>query len=121
LGIDPRELAANRPARPAVSVATDPNVILTRRFSEVTELKNIFDQAVASVKEPQKMSPTELKAAVNRETRRIITEGTGPDAVAVRKALKDLGFERIPKRGWTMMNAPPPGPPPAAAATAATP
>jgi hypothetical protein len=108
LGIDPRELKQNRPAQPQVSVTADPSAIVTKRFSEVVELKNIFDQAVASVKEPQTMSPTELKAAINKETRRIITEGNGPDAIAVRKALNDIGFERLPGSGWTMMKSPPP-------------
>ncbi len=108
LGIDPRELRSNRGEHPQVSIATEPSAILTKRFSEVVELKNIFDQAVASIKKPQKLTPTELKAEINKKTRQIITEGTGPDAVAVRKALGDLGFERLPKRGWTMMKSPPP-------------
>jgi len=121
LGIDPRELAANRKPSPQVSVAQEPSAILTKRFSEVKELNNIFNEAVASVKDPGKLKPTELKAAVNRETRRIITEGKGPDAVAVRKALKDLGFERLPGSGWTMQKAPPPAPPPPPPASGGTP
>ena len=78
------------------------------RFSEVHELKRIFDRAVASVKEPQKLTPTELKARINRETRRIITEDPGPDAAAVRAALAELGFERQAGRGFTMTKKPPP-------------
>jgi Domain of unknown function (DUF4157) len=105
LGIDPRELPRNRPALKPLSVSTDPNILLTRRFSEVHELQRIFDRAVASVKEPQKLTPTRLKARINAETRRIITEDTGPDAAAVRKALGDLGFERRPGIGWVMTDA----------------
>jgi hypothetical protein len=108
LGVDMRELRRNRGESPPVSVTKDPNVLITKRFSEVVELKHIFDRAVASVKEPQRLTPTEYKAAINRETRRIITEDPGPDAVAVRKALADLGFERQAGRGFTMTTEPPP-------------
>jgi hypothetical protein len=102
LGIDPRELRQNRGERKAISISSDPHSLLTRRFSEVHELQSIFDRAVASVKEPQKLTPTELKAKINAETRRIITEDSGPDAAAVRKALGDIGFERLPGIGWVM-------------------
>jgi Domain of unknown function (DUF4157)/Putative RNase-like toxin, toxin_1 len=106
LGIDMRELRANRGVREPISIAQDPSALITRRFSEVHEMNRIFNEAVASVKEPQKLKPTELKAAINRETRRIITEGKGPDAVAVRKALKELGFERLPGVGFAMTRKP---------------
>ena len=102
LGIDKRELPSNRTPREPVSVSKDPHALLTHRFSEIHEMKSIFDQAVASIKEPNKMKPTELKAAINRETRRIIAEGKGPDAVAVRKALDDIGFERKPGIGFAL-------------------
>jgi hypothetical protein len=106
LGTDPRELPQNRTAREPVSVTTDPHALLTRRFSEVHELQRIFDRAVASVTEPQRLTPTQLKARINAETRRIITEDPGPDAAAVRKALGDLGFERQPGVGWVMTKGP---------------
>jgi hypothetical protein len=106
LGVDVRELRRNRSEYDPVSVRDDPNALLNRRFSEVYELKRIFDQAVASVKEPQKLTPTELKASINKETRRIITESDDPDAVNVRKALAKLGFEHQPGRGFTMMREP---------------
>ncbi len=67
----------------------------------------MFDRAVGSVKNQGKMKPTKLKEAINRETRRLITEDKGPDAVAVRKAFSDIGFEWQPKRGFTMMKGPP--------------
>jgi hypothetical protein len=102
LGIDPRELPQNRGELEPISLAKDPHALITRRFSEVIELKNVFEDAVASVKEPQKLSPTQLKAAINAATRRIITEGKSSDAVAVRKALEEIGFEWMPKQGWTL-------------------
>ncbi len=102
LGIDPRELRSNRGELPPVSVVDKPEALLTRRFSEVEELSRIFDRAVASVREPQTLRPTELKARINKEIRRIITEGTDPDAVAVRTALESLGFQRQPGRGFTL-------------------
>lgn len=108
LGIDVRELRENRGEQKPVSVVDNPSALITKRFSEVHELKRIFDRAVASVKEPQKLKPTELKARINKETRRIITEDTGPDAIAVRKALASLGFEHQPGRGFTMMKEPQP-------------
>ena len=108
LGIDPRELRENRGEHKPVSVVGNSGALITRRFSEVHELKRIFDRAVASVKERQKLTPTELKARINKETRRIITEDQGPDAVAIREALAALGFEHQPGRGFTMMKEPPP-------------
>ena len=106
LGIDVRELKSVRGERPPVSVVQDPHALVTRRFSEITEMKNIFDRAVNSISDPNKMKPTELKAAINRETRRIITEDNSPDAVAVRTALQKIGFERMPGQGWTMTKNP---------------
>lgn len=108
LGIDMRELKGVRGQRDPVSISSDPHALLTRRFSEVHELKRIFDRAVGSVKEPGKLRPTELKARINAETRRIISEDNGPDARAVRKALSELGFEYQPGRGFTMTTAPSP-------------
>ncbi len=103
-----RELRENRGEHKPVSVVGNSGALITRRFSEVHELKRIFDRAVASVKERQKLTPTELKARINKETRRIITEDQGPDAVAIREALAALGFEHQPGRGFTMMKEPPP-------------
>jgi hypothetical protein len=104
LGIDPRELRANRgELEQPVSLRDDSSALLTKRFSEVVELKRIFEKAVASVKEPHKLKPTALKARINKETRRIITEGSGADAMAVRQALEDLGFEHQPGRGWVFV------------------
>lgn len=102
LGIDPRELPANRTPRQPVSVTTNPHALLTHRFSEIPELQRIFDRAVESVKNKGELRPTELKARINAETRRIITEDMGADAVAVRQALTDLGFVRQPNVGWVM-------------------
>jgi hypothetical protein len=113
LGIDPRELPANRAPRQPVSVTTNPHALLTHRFSEIPELKRIFDRAVDSVKNKGELRPTELKARINAETRRIITEDMGADAVAVRQALTDLGFVRQPNVGWVMTTGGMPQRPPA--------
>jgi hypothetical protein len=102
LGIDRRELPSNRTPRQPVSVTTNPHALLTHRFSEIPELQRIFDRAVESVKNKGELTPTELKARINAETRRIITEDMGADAVAVRQALTDLGFVRQPNVGWVM-------------------
>lgn len=106
LGIDPRELKALRGIRDGVSVVDDPSVLLTRRFSEVHELNGLFERAVASVKQPQKLKPTELKARINKEMRRLITVDASTDAIAVRLALEHLGFEHQANKGFVMMKTP---------------
>ncbi|MGA8575383.1 MAG: DUF4157 domain-containing protein [Candidatus Cybelea sp.] len=107
LGIDPREARNVRGELPPISVSSDPHALVKRRFSEVHELQKIFDKAVKSIKNKAQLSPAELKKAINAETRRIISEDKGPDAVAVRKALTDIGFEWQPGLGFVMMKGPP--------------
>jgi hypothetical protein len=101
-GVDPRELPGNRAPKKPVSVSQDPHALLTRRFSEVRELRRIFDRAAQKYSGRRDLSPTELKAAINKETRRIITEEPGHDAEAVRKALDEIGFEHVPGLGWAL-------------------
>ena len=107
LGIDLRELREVRGEHEPTSISDNPNALITKRFSEVHELKSIFDRAVASIKDPGKLSPSALKERINKETRRIITEDQGPDAVAVRKALVEIGFEHVAGVGFVMMKSPP--------------
>ncbi|HUB13586.1 MAG TPA: hypothetical protein VMB34_16680 [Acetobacteraceae bacterium] len=106
LGIDLRDLLRNRGEYEPISVAGNPSALITRRFSEVVELKRIFDQAVASVNNKGRYRPTELKKRINREVRRIIAEGKGNDAVAVREALAQIGFKYIAGQGYVMINTP---------------
>ena len=89
-------------ARSEVSVTQNPNALIDRRFGEVTEMKDIFNQAVAKIKDPYKLSPVELKNKINRNIRDIIKTGESDSAVKVRDALHDLGFENVKGKGWTM-------------------
>jgi hypothetical protein len=107
LGIDPRELRRNRGEQQAVSLKDDPSAMLTKRFSEVREMKSIFERAVASVESERGVKPTELKERINKEVRRIITQDNSPDAKAVRRALKKLGFSREPGLGFAMQKGDP--------------
>ena len=85
-----------------VSVVTEPNALVTRRLGEIVEVKRLFDQAVTKITPADLISlkPTEIKAKVNAELRRLITESSSPDAVAVRNALAQLGFVRLPGVGY---------------------
>ena len=96
LRISDAESAA--PLKP-VSVKQNPDAIMTRRFDEVTELHQVFDEAVGKIKNPRSLTPTELKEAINGHIRDIIQEGRSPAGRAVRDALKSLGFEYVPGHG----------------------
>lgn len=98
LGIDPRP----SPPRPPVSVADDPFSIITRRFSEVTELREIFEEAVSKIKNPDALPPTELKERINKNIWDIIKTGESESAIKVRGALEKLGFENVPGQGYRL-------------------
>jgi hypothetical protein len=100
------DISRNRVKLEPVSVAKDPGAIFTRRFDEVVELQQIFDEAVAKVGNPGSMKPTELKAAINRNIRDIIRDGKSPAGIAVRDALKAQGFEFVPGRGIVAVKQP---------------
>ncbi|MFI9106144.1 SpvB/TcaC N-terminal domain-containing protein [Streptomyces fildesensis] len=100
LGADAR---ATNLSRGAVSVADDANILMTRNFNEITEMRTIFAQAVARVRDPMGMSPTALKNAINSHVWDIIKTDTGSAATRVRAALSDLGFENVPGKGYRMM------------------
>jgi len=91
----------------AVSVAENPNALLTRRFGDITEMRSIFDEALSKIKEPGKLSPTALKDQINKNMWDIIKNGTGESSVKVREALKKLGFENVPGQGYVMKATPP--------------
>ncbi|GAB2682001.1 SpvB/TcaC N-terminal domain-containing protein [Nocardia goodfellowii] len=104
-------------SRPPVSVTSNPNVLLDRNFGEISEMREIFDEALAKVTDPNKLTPTKLKAAINANMRDIIKNGTSDAAVKVRKAIGDLGFQNIEGKGWTLPAAPRPNGTPQVPAT----
>jgi hypothetical protein len=106
LGTDPRARAA---PRAPISVADDPAALITRRFSEVTEMRAIFDEALNSIKNPNQLRPTELKARINKKIWDIIKTGTGDAAVEVRSSLAKLGFENVQGQGYVLRTGPPRG------------
>jgi hypothetical protein len=91
--VDPGDLERHAQSLPAVSVKDNPSALFTRRFDEVVELHDVFDEAVAEVKNAGSLKPTDLKAAVNKNIRDIIQNGRTPSGRAVRDALKAQGFE----------------------------
>ncbi|NGN65282.1 hypothetical protein G5C51_15410 [Streptomyces sp. A7024] len=97
LGAESRAANISRAVR---SVADDASILLTHRFNEITEMRTVFAEAVAKVRDPMGMSPTALKAAVNTKVWEIIKHGTSPSAVRVRQALGKLGFQDVPGAGF---------------------
>jgi hypothetical protein len=98
---DPRDIGRGRERRSPISVADDPEALFTRRFDEITEMRQVFDEAVARTGSPGRLKPTALKDAINRNIRDIIGNGRSPAGIAVRDALHRLGFERVPGQGLT--------------------
>jgi RHS repeat-associated protein len=103
LGVDPRSTG---PARSPISVVDNPDALVLRRFSEVTELREIFDEAVGKVTNPDQYSPTALKGKINENIRGIIKTGKSEAASRVREAFGRLGFENIKSTGWAMVKEP---------------
>lgn len=81
------------PPRAPVSVADDAAALFTRRFSEVSELNDLFEQAKQSLSGRRDLTPVELKNQINTEFRRLIREGTSESAARVRTALDELGWD----------------------------
>jgi hypothetical protein len=104
LGTDARDIARNRNPLDPVSLAdpgVDPSVVFTRRFGEITELRQVFEDAVAKIRDLSKYSPTKLKAKINANIIDMIREGSTPASTAVRDALNKLGYEYVPGEGLT--------------------
>ena len=97
--LDLSDIARNGEHKPPISVLDAPNELLHRRFDEVHELKEIFEEAKAKVRDINKLSPTEIKAAINENIRDIIKTGKGPAATRVREALAKLGITHVPGKG----------------------
>jgi hypothetical protein len=94
------------PRRPPVSVTENPAAVLTHRFSEVTELNQVFDEAVARVGNLRSLTPTQIKDRINRNIRNIINNGSTPSGAAVRDALRSQGFEYVRGRGIVAVRRP---------------
>ncbi len=102
-------------ARPPVSVVDKPDALLTRRFSEVTEMEAVFNEAVGTITNPNGLTPTALKKAINSKIWDIIKTGTSDAALKVRGALASLGFENVKGQGYVLKGGQAPAPRPAAA------
>jgi RHS repeat-associated protein len=95
------------PPRAPISVTQDPSALVTRRFSEITEMRAVFDEAVATIKDPNNLKPTELKKRINAKVWEIIKAGKSPEAARVRTALESIGAENVPGKGYRLRIAPP--------------
>jgi hypothetical protein len=95
----PDVVTRHRERRTPVSLVDDPSAVFTRRFDEVTELRQVFDEAVQRVGNIRSLSPTAIKARVNANIRDIIRHGQTPAGIRVRDTLRSLGFEFVPGRG----------------------
>ncbi len=89
-----------------MSLADNPSALVTRRFGEISEMRSIFADAVASVRNADKLRPTQLKARINSAVWRIIKSGKSEEAVRVRTALSELGFENVEGSGFVMRTGP---------------
>ena len=108
LGVDPRDFERAKTRLPTVSVVDQPDAIFIRRFDEVSELQELFDMAAKPLRSRTDLKPTEIKAAINREMRRLIKEAPSGPGARVRKALLDSGFEYQEGLGFVMMKGPKP-------------
>jgi len=95
-------------ARTPISVTTNPSALITRRFSEITEMQTIFNEAVARVKDASSLTPTNLKNRINSNVWDIIRNGTSDEAARVRAAFASIGGQDIPGQGYRLGAAPPP-------------
>lgn len=103
LRVDPNDIARGREPLAAISLRDDPNAIFTRRFGEVVELGEVFDEAVARINNIGQLSPTQLKARINANIRGIIRDGSTPAGVIVRDMIASHGFEFVPGRGFVVV------------------
>lgn len=99
LGVNTNSLSS---PKPPVSLEENPNALLTRKFSEVTELRDVFNEALGKIKDPNRLSPTTLKNRINRNIWEIIKSGKSEAAVKVRAALEKLGFKNIKGKGYVL-------------------
>jgi RHS repeat-associated protein len=81
------------PPRQPVSLVDDPAALFTRRFGEVKELKEIFEEAKQAFAGRRDLDPVALKNEINRAVRQIMKEGNSEAAVNVRTALRKIGWD----------------------------
>jgi len=100
-------------ARIPVSVVQNPHSLITHYFDEISEMREVFDQAVGKIRNPNSMTPTALKTTINHNIWEIIKTDQGAAASRVRTALNTIGFENVPGQGFVLRS-------PATASTSAT-
>jgi RHS repeat-associated protein len=93
--------AAPAPGSP-VSLADNPDALLTNRFGAIPEMQDVFNEAVGKITDPGKLSPTELKKTINSNIWDIIKSGESGPASKVRGALETLGFENVKGQGYVL-------------------
>ena len=108
VGIDPRDLERAKVKLKPVSLAEQPEALIVRRFDEVVEAQQVFDQALAKVGQRSGLGAAATKEALNAEIRRIIKEDVGGAGEKVRRALEISGFEYQEGVGFVMMKRPAP-------------
>ena len=93
LGISAADIARRRSPLPEVSLADDPAAIVNRRVGEVTEMRIVFEEALARVSHRRDLTPTALKEAINAQIHNIIRNGETPAGRAARDALRAQGYD----------------------------
>lgn len=88
-----RKASTGGPLRPPVSLKDDPGALFSRRFGEVTELRDLFEEAKQAFAHERGLKPGELKQAINTELRRLIREGVSESAVEARAALNKMNWD----------------------------
>ena len=86
------------PSKGPVSVTEDPGALFSRDdLSEVTEYKELFDRVAKKFASRRDLKATKLKAAINREVRRMIRTSRLSAAQKIRAALKQMNWDETLK------------------------
>ena len=96
------ETRAASPPGALASVTENPGILLTRRFGDIAEMRDVFQEALGKIKDPSKLTPTALKERINSNMWEIIKTGQGDAATKARAALESLGFENVNGQGYVM-------------------
>jgi RHS repeat-associated protein len=97
-----KESSSKYSPRPQVSLDNDPNALITRSFGEVKELEALGKEAIDSIKNPENLSPVELKAAINARIWELVKSGVSAAATKVRNTFTSLGFKNVEGKGFVM-------------------
>ena len=65
-------------------------------------MREVFNEAVGKIRNPNSLSPTALKNKINSNVWNIIKTGSGESAGKVQAALETLGFENVQGQGYLM-------------------